>query len=279
LQTDYDLNKLNINSEIAVQSIKQNGKIFKDLTFNAKNDGILWNISSLGGSYSSGKFSSSGSLRMDSMNLNLAYAYNDFNLKEISDILPLQLFGIEDGWMSINGMISTSGVNIDQIFYNLYSKSSFITKDMKWKNFDLDGFIALADDMKYPSSKLDNDVIRYMSSGNTKVRTLAGDMEVNHGLFKFSDVKFDTKRSNNTSAAEYNIYNNKLSINTILSFTPPALNAYSNSQPIAFNMKVTNDIINPQKSFELTNFKKFLDTRIVLPGFYQGSTPPASQLK
>jgi hypothetical protein len=44
-------------------------------------------------------------------------------------------------------------------------------------------------------------------------------------------------------------------------------------------MKVTNDIINPQKSFELTNFKKFLDTRIVLPGFYQGSTPPASQLK
>jgi hypothetical protein len=171
-------------------------------------------------------------------------------------------------------MISTSGANIDQLFYNLYSKSSFIAKDMKWNNFDLDGFIALADDMKYPPSKLETDAIHYMNGGTTMVKTLAGDMEVNHGLFKFLNVKFDTKRSINKASAEYNIYNNKLLINTILSFLPPSLNTYSNSQSIVFNMKVTNDIINPLKAFELTNFKKFLENRIARPGFYQGSIPP-----
>ena len=277
MQNEYDLKKINIITEITMQNIQQNEKIFKNLVFNAKNDGILWNISALNGKFSSGKFSSSGSLRMDSMDLNLAYAFNNFNLKEINNFIPLELFGIDNGWMSINGMISTNGSNIDQLFYNLYSKSSIISKGVKWNNFDIDSVIALIDNTQYSSSKLDSDVPRFMNTGNTVMKTLSGDMVLNHGVFKFSNIKFDTNRSSNTSAAEYNMYNNKLRIASNFSFTPPSVDAYSSPNPIPFSMEVGPDILNPKKTFDLTGFKAFLDQRTSLRSWYTPQNVPINR--
>jgi hypothetical protein len=88
-----------------------------------------------------GEFQSSGSLRMDALNLNLSYAYNDFNLKNTQNIFPLSLFGLKDGWISSNGTISTSGDSLDEVFYNLYTKSTFVGKNLIWDNFNVDKLI------------------------------------------------------------------------------------------------------------------------------------------
>ena len=124
------MEKVKIKADIKTQNIKQKDLEFKDIHLIANNNGILWNIPTLKGKYAHGTFDATGSLRMDAMRLNLAYAYNDFNIKALSKLIPFNIFGMGDGWMSVNGMLSTNGANIAELFHNLYTKSAFVAKNV-----------------------------------------------------------------------------------------------------------------------------------------------------
>ncbi|MGV2432927.1 MAG UNVERIFIED_CONTAM: AsmA-like C-terminal region-containing protein [Rickettsiaceae bacterium] len=259
LRNDYDLTKANINASIKVNELEQGPLKIKDLVLKAKNEDILWNISELKCNYGDGKFESSGSLRMDSINLNLSYAYNDFNIKSTQTIFPLALFGLKDGWISSNGMISTSGDTLDEVFYNIYTKSTFIGKNLIWDNFNIDGLIDHTNNKSYKSSNLAKDTEYYMAIGSTTMNNIKGDFEINKGLFKFSDIAFDTRRTGGASNAQFNIYNNKILVNTEFNFKPSLSTTYGSETTIKLEMGVDNDILAPKKTFNLESFKDFLD--------------------
>jgi hypothetical protein len=94
LYKEYDMEKLTFKTNFTAQKIKQKDLEFDDFHIKAANNGILWNVESLKTKYAKGSFDAKGSLRLDAMNVNLAYAFNDFNLKSMSKLVPFNVFGI-----------------------------------------------------------------------------------------------------------------------------------------------------------------------------------------
>ncbi len=260
LRDIYDLDKINITTELAAQSIKQGDHMIKNAALSAKNEGVLWNISSLGCAYAGGEFWSSGSLRVDPMTLNLSYAYNNFTIGQIQSILPLDLFGIEEGWISANGMISASGDSLAQLLYTLYTKSDFVAKNVKLDNLSLDTLITQTDNPKYQAARLDEDINYYIGNGTDIIQSLSGKIELNQGLFKASDLKFNTARIYGIGSAAYNIYDTKIGLDARMVFAPP-MNKSKVQKYIPIGLKVTNTITAPKKEIKFDDFKAFLKQR------------------
>lgn len=261
LYTDYDMDKVQVKTDFRSQYIKQKDLEFKDFRIKASNKGILWNIDSLRGTFAGGNFDSTGSLRMDAMNLNLAYAYNDFNLKALSRLIPFHIFGIEDGWMSMNGMFSTNGNNLAELFYNLYTKSAFLAKNVAWKNFNIDGLIAHTSDAMYNKAELKNDANYFMSSPKTNMKYLDGEVELDKGLFRIFDVDFETHRTKAVSGAQYNMYKGELTTNTNFLFRPPATSLYDSSIDVKLPMQVSGKLGATKTEFDFKEYNTYLDRK------------------
>lgn len=278
LYKEYDMEKVEFKTKFTAQKIKQKDLEFDDFHIKARNNGILWNIESLKGKYAEGSFDASGSLRLDAMNFNLAYAFNDFNLKSVSKLIPFYVFGIEDGWMSMNGMLSTNGSSPDELFYNLYTKSAFLAKNVEWNNFNIDGLIAHTSDATYSKDKLPEDTNYFMSRPKTTMKFLDGMIELDNGLFRISEVDFETNRTKADSDAQFNIYDKKLSINTRFMFRPAASSLYDSRIDVSFPMKVSGILGDSKKEFEFKEFINYLERKEKSKKWIQNQRFPSQEL-
>jgi len=257
----YDLNKINLNGEVQIKNIEQGDDAFKNVTVNAKNDGVLWNIKSLAASYHDSSFQSSGSLRMDPMTINLSYAYNNFNITQLRQVFPLSVFGLEEGWGSSNGMISTSGDNMSQLLYNLYTKSNFVTKNLKWNNFGIDDLITAINNPEYDVASLQKDTNYYIGNGTTVMNGLSGDLELDHGMFKFTNIAFDTSRVSGSAGVNYSIYNANISLASKLLFSQPATIYNTKPKPVAISFNLSDNVLSPKKEIDFQEVASFLGKR------------------
>lgn len=258
LYNNCDLDKIKVHADFTAQTIKQKDLEFKDVHIAAKNKGILWNIESLKGKYAGGAFDASGSLRLDAMNLNLAYAYNDFNIKQFNKLIPLNAFGIADGQMSFNGVISTNGSNWPELYYNLYSKSVFLAKNIIWKNFNIDGFIDHVISADYDAKNLDRDSQYFMQKGNVQMLSLGGEMNLSKGLFKLSEVDFMTAKTKGRSDVQYNMYDTSINNNTNFIFKPKVSSMYYTGSNVSIPVKITGKISSPKSKIGLKELKNYL---------------------
>ncbi|MEY3197177.1 MAG: hypothetical protein RLZZ59_545 [Pseudomonadota bacterium] len=224
-------------------------------------DSVLWKISNLNASYGSGKFISSGSLLLDSLTLNLAYAYNNFQTKDLNIIYPLEIFGIKDGWVSSNGTIVTTGLNTAQWVYNMSVASDFVAQDVLRSNYDIDGFAIATDSVAYDSSRIDEDLKKYMNSGEMKIANASGGFSLDHGVVKISNVKFKTARASGALSAAYNLYNSTIDAKTDLSFLPVSLDPYNVPKPVHVNINAKENIVSPKLELIADEVKSMIDSR------------------
>ena len=230
--TRYSFDRVSLDFAIALKHLKQGTADFKNFYVAAINDNQLFNISALQGYYNTGSFSSSGSIFLDSMSLNLAYAYTNFNIKDLNPIYPTSIFGITDGWVSSNGTISATGDTLAKWIYSFYTKSDFVASAVKWSGFDMDGLAKLANTTGYDSTNLAKDAATYASSGNFNIEKISGGYEVNQGVIKFSDVTFNTNIVTGTAIASYNIYSSDLDATITTAFSLPPTSRYNSPEPV-----------------------------------------------
>lgn len=261
LYENYDLEKVKFKTDFRAQTIKQKDMEFKNFRVKARNNGILWNIDSLRGSFADGNFDATGSLRMDAMNINLAYAYNDFNLKKLKRLVPFNIFGIEDGWMSMNGMLSTNGRNLAELFYNLYTKSAFLAKSVLWNNFNIDGLVARTSETNYDKKDIVKDANYFMSSPKTTMKYLDGELELDKGQFKISDIDFETHRSKAVSDVHYDMYKADLTVNTNFLLRPKATSLYDKNLDIRFPMTINGSLGSTKKEFDFKEYNTYLERK------------------
>lgn len=271
---DYDMDKIKFKTDLNAQTIKQKDMTYKDFRIKARNRGILWDIESLKGNFADGNFDASGSLRMDAMNLNLAYAYNDFNIKALSRIIPFNIFGMQDGWMSMNGMLSTNGNNNAELLYNLYTKSAFIAKNVIWNNFDIDGLVKHTSSSSYEKKNLPKDAKLFMSSPKTKMKLLDGEVELDKGVFRIFDIDFETEKSKGVSDLQFNMYDTTITANTNFIFRSKAANIYDPRVDVKFPIKVTGKLGQTKKDFDFKEFDKYLDRKAKTRGWMRQSQFP-----
>ena len=215
--TKYSFDKVTLDFAIALKNLREGKSDIQNFYVAAINQDKLFNISGLQGVYKNSTFTSSGSLFLDALTLNLAYAYSNFNINDVNALYPIGIFGIQDGWVSSNGTISTHGDTIAKLLYNLYTKSDFVASAVKWEGFDIDGFVKAINVLNYDPNNLATDAISFASTGTSNIPKMSGSYNIERGVIKFSDVKFNTDRTSSSAVASYNIYDS--SIDTTLTST------------------------------------------------------------
>jgi hypothetical protein len=129
-------------------------------------------------------------------------------------------------------MISTNGNSTEELFYNLYTKSSFIAKDYAIYNFGIDDFITKIASQEYDFQNLKQDLKNSVISGTTVIQEMSGDLELTKGLMQFKNLNLRTKYSAATAIAALSIYDLQIKLSSILSFDIASLisKSYNNVQ-------------------------------------------------
>ena len=259
--TKYSFDKVTLDFAIALRNLRAGKAEFKNFYVAAINQDQLFNISGLQGSYNSGGFTSSGSIFLDSMRLNLAYAYSNFNINDLNSFYPVNVFGIKDGWVSSNGTITTNGDTVAKFVYNLYTKSNFIASAVKWAGFDIDGLATATDNVNYNIANITADTNRFASTGIANIQKIAGGFEIERGIIKFSDITFNTPRLSGTALASYNIYNSNLDSNVKATFSLAPRDRFSGNTPVDVEIHTYGNIASPKKDINIDNIKYALDRK------------------
>jgi len=144
LINDFSLDKVRIQLDCSLSKIKQNDITLDKLNFSVNNDSTLLNISNLGVDIFGGHLNGSGSILLDPHTINFVYALNSMDITKLLALLPKNLLN-NSGSASINGMFSTNGDTLEKLLYNLYTKSTFIVKNLTIPNFGIDNFITTID--------------------------------------------------------------------------------------------------------------------------------------
>lgn len=259
LRDDHDIGKVKISGIVNSANIKRSDGNLSDMHLKLRNDGILWNIDSIKAKYAGGTFESSGSLKLDKMNLNLAFAYNNFNLKALSSIFPFAIFGISDGWASANGVISTYGQDLNELLYNLYSKSSFQGRRFKLANLGIDKFVSKIEKDKYSPKDIDKDIKNIFSNNPGTMNVIDGEIELSKGLFKLSDLDFETNRAAAEGFGEYNLYDNNIGLDLKYEFTPRTKYGFIMGRKIKLNQKASGSVTNPKSEVDAKDLKLYFE--------------------
>ena len=254
--TTYGFDKVTLDVALTLKNLTQGSANFKNFYVAAINDGNLFNISALQGYYNTGNLTSSGSIFLDSMTLSLAYAYSNFNINDLNSIYPMSVFGIKDGWVSSNGVISASGETVDKFIYSLYSKSDIVASTVEWYGFDIDGFVDAVSAQGYNKANTNVDAKKFASSGVTNISKITGGYEIDHGVIKFTDATFTTKHTSCSVMASYNIYNSVTDATMKAIFSPLTRDVYHPPQPIEVVIHASGNIASPTRDVTVGAVKR-----------------------
>ncbi|MGI4776267.1 MAG: AsmA-like C-terminal region-containing protein, partial [Janthinobacterium lividum] len=203
-----------------------------------------------------------GSILLEPFTWNFVYALNSINIASLCDVLPKGFLN-NVGGMSIGGMLTTNGDNIEKLLYNLYSKSSFIVKDAEINNFSIDDFIDNFYSISYNTANITTDLQLALLTGQTDVDTLKGDLELSQGVLNLKNTSLKTKESIASIVASINLYSFALNLDALFSFHPRSqLRALQGtiSRPMQLGVNVLGTIFAPQKTSDSDKFIQMLNT-------------------
>lgn len=261
---EYALDKISLDMDFNLSKIYQDKIELTNVIFRAKNNNILFDISKFETDLFKGRFISAGSILLDPYTITLVYALNSANVESITNLLPNDLIK-SGGAISASGMVTTNGNNINELLYNLYTKSLIITKDITVRNFSIDNLIQKLTAKNYNPENFKDDVKSSLLTGDTQIDDLKStDVELSKGLIKMPSITFKTKYTSGAASANINIYDFSLNLNSIFSFffakQTPGRNVV-NYSPSKITVKATGSIFSPKKEAITNEFEEFLNTQ------------------
>jgi hypothetical protein len=273
---EYALDKISLNMDFNLSKIYQDNFELTNVIFRAKSNNILLDIGKFETDLFKGRFISAGSILLDPYTITLVYALNSANVESITDLLPDGLIK-SGGAISASGMISTNGNKINELLYNLYTKSLIITKDITIRNFSIDNLIQKLTTKNYNPANFKDDVKASLLTGDTQIDDLkSSDVELSKGLIKMPAITFKTKYTSGTATANINIYDFSLNLNSIFSFFLAKQTKGKNIvdySPSKITVTATGTIFSPKKEAVTKDFEELLNTQINIPKKTQTNTP------
>ncbi|WP_316354132.1 AsmA-like C-terminal region-containing protein [Candidatus Trichorickettsia mobilis] len=261
LLNNFSLDKILLQLDCFFSKIYQNDLVLEKVTFSTKNDNTLFKIPTLKAQLLNGTIEVEGSVLLDPYTWNLVYALNTIDVAALSKILPVGWLN-SDGSASVNGMITTNGDSIEKLLYNLYTKSSFVAKNVKINNFSIDTLIANISQPNYDITQFKTDLNNALSTGQTQINSLSSDLELIQGVATLKNTTLQTKYANAAVVAAINIYDLQLNLSSLFSFYAfsPAPNGskYNSSVPTSLGIKSAGTIIAPQLTADSTSLTEFL---------------------
>ena len=259
----YALDKITLNLDLTLSKIYQGDIVLTNVVLKATNDKTLFNISKFETDLLKGRLSSAGSILLEPYTINLVYALNSASVEAISTLLPEGLMR-SPGIISASGMISTSGNKIDELLYNLYTRSNVITKDIIISNFSIDNLIAKISAEGYEIEDFQNDLKNSLLTGETTVSDLKAELELSKGIIKMPSITFKTEYVAGTASASANIYDFSLNLNSILSFylaKPTKGRAYTDYSSSKMAITASGSIFTPKKEADTKDLLNLLEQR------------------
>jgi hypothetical protein len=256
------MDKIDSSWDVALSKAYQNNLVFNNLKLKAQTEKSLITIDNLEANVFAGKLTSSGSILLQPYTLNFVYALNSANIKEIANILPDGVYN-GDGFVSIRGMLSTNGNDLNSLLYNLYTKSNFIAKDTVINNFSIDDIVQMASMADYDSNNFKSDIKKALLTGTTKVKEMKSDLELSKGVLTLPLITFTTQNTSAAASATMNIYDFKLDISSKFSFYLASQDAGRNFvdyKPTNLTVTTLGSFFAPNKEADTTDFEQALLT-------------------
>lgn len=263
IEKNYDLTKIDFELDFSISKLIQNGLEIKQVLFKAKNNSSnILNIENIEASLLEGKLKSYGTINFfDPYNLNFSYAFNFVNLNEIAKLLPDSLV-TTGGFMSINGIWSTSGNDINKLLYRFYTKSEIAATNLTFYNFSIDSLIDKINDESYDYRDFQEDLSLSLLTGETKVNKLsAKNVTMSKGVVTMPELSFDTKLSMVKGKFELDIYKMIMDAEANFDFKlakPRRGRSYINYKGSSIIVKVTDSVFFPKKQADTTIVEQHL---------------------
>lgn len=211
-----------------------------------------------------GRMQSSGSILLEPLTLNFVYAINSVSIGAISKLIPPGYINSK-GAISLSGMWTSNGNSVEELLYNLYTKSSMITKDITVDNFSYDNLIEKANTPEYTIEKLQADLKSALLTGTTNIEDMKSDLELSKGILRLPNIKFKTKYTSGTASATINIYDFSINLDSIFSFmiAPNPLRIYRRVDyiPAKITLKAIGNIFTPKKEADISELEKIIKDR------------------
>lgn len=211
-----------------------------------------------------GRMKSSGSILLDPFTFNFVYALNSASILDIAKLVPPGYINT-GGAISASGMWTSNGSSTKELLYNLYTRSTVITKDITIDNFSFDDLIQKTSAPEYTIAQLQTDLKTSLLTGTTNIEDMKSDLELSKGIIKLPTIKFKTKYSSGSGSATINIYDFNLDLDSLFSFmiasNPVHGRSYIDYRPATIGLKATGSIFSPKKEAESKEIEQIISER------------------
>ena len=260
---NLDLSKVDIAMSFSIKKLYQDTFSLGRVLFQAKNNKNLLDIKKFDADLLGGRMQSAGSILLEPYTLNFVYALNSAHIEKIAKLLPNGMLE-SGGVLSASGMWSTRGEKLNEQLYNLYTRSSVVTKDITLQNFSIDDLIQEMVAVNYNALSLKEDIKKAMLTKVTQISDLKTDVELTKGIFKLSSLAFKTKYSVASGSALFNLYDFNVDSSTIFSFylaKPRYGRSLTNYAPAKMTVTARGNLLYPKKTADTKEIEEILRAR------------------
>lgn len=255
---NFALDKVDLYMSFVLNKISHENFELGRVVFRAQNNKSLLQITNFDADIFGGRMVSSGSILLEPYTINFVYALNSANLTEISKLMPTGTLE-SGGGISASGMWSTNGKTLEELLYNLYTKSTIVTKDIKISNFSIDNIVQAASAPNYNTKNFPDDMKKALLTGTTDVNDLKTNIELSKGIFNLQQIAFKTKYTSGMASATFNLYDSNLELSSVFSFflaKPTAGRSYTDYSPVKLSVTASGNILTPKKEADTKAFEE-----------------------
>ncbi len=146
-----------------------------------------------------------------------------FSLSNVDPQLLLSnLVGINNmsGYLSLNGLIASSGNNLGYMLDKLKGEVNFIGKRIDWSGFTIDEIIRAVESQGYSITEKAASIDYYSKYGSSFFDNVQGNVKISNGIANVNNVNISNNRITGIYAANINLINKDIASVAKLSFIP-----------------------------------------------------------
>lgn len=261
---EFAIDKFDLLLDVYLSKMYQDTFELGRVVFLAKTEGKLITVQNFDTDLFKGRLRSSGSILLAPYTLNFVYALNSAHIKDIIDLLPPGYF-YTGGVISASGMWTSTGDSTRELLYNLYTRSTILTKDITINNFSYDNLVERANSQGYTLRDLKTDLKSSLLTGVTVIDELQTDVELSRGILQLPTVKFKTKYTSGAANVAISIYDFTINLDSVFSFrvaTDPVIGrSYIDYTSSSIKLKATGSLFSPRKEGDVSELENIIRRR------------------
>jgi hypothetical protein len=249
----FGANNFTAAAKIFVNNLVVDSDVYKNvnLKFNI-DDGVIA-IQNLSGNFYQGDLQLYGNIIVGTAvpTFSLSYALNNFNPGLLLN--SFYSFAGIDGFVSMSGTLSSSGIDYKTIAKNFIGKINLLGKKVVFKGFDMGELIKITEDNTALSNKIER-LRYYANSGETQVDQLQGKIDIVGGIATMENVKFGNNRIAGVYSAKFDVFNGLVNGAGKISFIPLGATG-----PVYLDLVNRGALSKQEVAVQTEQFEKFLD--------------------